>query len=322
MSGRKSSPQSPFSFLTQDFSMKLIAVLIAVFLFFTHRLSLFREKQFTLPLRVLNRQNYIITNPHSTRIRVRIKDREEALQQLLKDDLQAYVDLKESKKAGTYTFPVRLRHLNRPELLKNKEIILKPESLTLRLSRSATKQVPVQADIETPPSDDYRFSYEISPQKVVIRGPSERIRSLREIKTTPLDLSVFRESFRLPVRPVSPDPLIRIIDTKTVQFTGTISEKIETKNIDSLKILSVDLPPRFEIVAPIPALKVIVQGSKRNLKKLVLSSLYGTVDGSLIEAPGRYTLPVSVKAPDGILILDYSPQTLTLLVRRQKGGRP
>jgi hypothetical protein len=119
------------------------------------------------------------------------------------------LDLSDAQ-AGERTYSVRGRNLNLPAGVVFYRAV--PSQLTLHFDQLAVREEPVQTVfVNTPPS--YRIvSQEFAPLKVRIRGSQDRVRTINQVKTDPLDLSgvagekVFHTHLNVG------DPQVRLID--------------------------------------------------------------------------------------------------------------
>ena len=184
--------------ITDNFTYKILAVLIAIFLwFFAHS-----EKTSEITLKV----PILINNMPSDE--VIINDIPRYIEVTLSGPSSAVFSYAESKPAysinliktdvGNYIFNVSPSEFNLPSGIKIETVF--PNSINISLDRIVSRTVDVGVSIVgTPPSGHELKGIITEPDKATIVGPSTVISTINVIMTIPVDISKFRHTITLMV---------------------------------------------------------------------------------------------------------------------------
>ena len=111
-------------------------------------------------------------------------------------------------RAGERTYTIRSSNINLPAGVAFYRAV--PSQITLRFERLMTRDVPVVPLYAKTPEGYHVRSFSVQPEMVRIRGPEERVKSIEQVATDPVDLSgvVGQREFRTHVN--VGDPQVRI----------------------------------------------------------------------------------------------------------------
>ncbi len=140
-------------------------------------------------------------------------------------DTAVVFDLKPVQTAGERTFTVSYSSLNLPRGVTFLRAV--PSQLRVTFDRVASKEVPLQIRISVPQPAGYRIvGQEVSPGKLKIAGPENRVERVEFAQTDSIDLSgvVSRADFR--VHAFVSDPQVRFDGPSIV----TVRVKVEKIN--------------------------------------------------------------------------------------------
>jgi len=196
--------------LAQNLGWKLLALLLAVGLW----LAIAREPEvatsLSVPVEFKNmRDDVDISGNLPDRVRLEVRG---AAGRLSRDNLSAVavvLDLSDAQ-AGERTYSIRGRNLNLPSGVVFYRAV--PSQLTLRFEQLAVKEEPVETVFVNKPGSYRIVSQQFAPLKVRIRGSEDRVRTINQVKTDPMDLSgvagekVFHTHLNVG------DPQVRLID--------------------------------------------------------------------------------------------------------------
>jgi len=172
---------------TQNLGWKLLSLLLAVGLW----LAIAREPEvatsLSVPVEFRNmRDDLDISGNLPDRIRIEVRGPSGRLTRDNLSAVAAVLDLSDAE-AGERTYNIRGRNLNLPPGVVFYRAV--PSQITLRFDQLAVREEPVQPVFLNKPASYHIVSQEFSPMKVRIRGPEDRVQSIHQIKTDPMDLS-------------------------------------------------------------------------------------------------------------------------------------
>lgn len=94
---------------------------------------------------------------------------------------------------------------------------IEPNQLELRLDREVTQILPVKFKLMGEPAAGARVQHvEVIPDRVQVSGPESRLRGLRWLTTSNVNLNGHALDFEETVAVVSPDPLVKIVQPTVV----------------------------------------------------------------------------------------------------------
>jgi YbbR domain-containing protein len=135
----------------------------------------------------------------------------------------AVLDLSDAQ-PGERTYNIRGRNLNLPAGVIFYRAV--PSQLTLHFNQLAVKEEPVQPVFVNKPAGYRLASQQFSPTEVRIRGSEDRVQTINEIKTDPIDLSSVAGEQVFHTHLNVGDPQVRLVDTSSDITVRVKLEKI------------------------------------------------------------------------------------------------
>jgi YbbR domain-containing protein len=172
---------------TQNLGWKFLSLLLAVGLW----LAIAREPEvatsLSVPVEFRNmRDDLDISGNLPDRIRIELRGPSGRLTRDNLSAVAAVLDLSDAQ-AGQRTYDIRGRNLNLPPGVVFYRAV--PSQITLGFNQLAVREEPVQLVFLNKPASYHIVSEEFSPMKVRIRGSEDRVQTIHQVKTDPMDLS-------------------------------------------------------------------------------------------------------------------------------------
>ncbi len=310
-----------FERITENWPAKILSIVAATLLFLFYRISTLQERFINVPLHVVTSTQFVPTSSIPDSVRVTLRGKADTIFLVHQEDIDAFIDLSVYQNAGVYRVPVKV---NRKGATANAdfEIKVSPLELTVTLEKKVTKTVKVSANITGFPAKGYELGqYFLSPQSVQIVGPESRVKGIDSLRTDPVDLNGKSQDFTERVGVAVPDPSIKVAGNEMVQFHGTIHKVIVVKTIEPVDIVALDLDPSLKMQLSSTTGSIQVQGSQLDLENLRQGDATLDVECSTITKPGVYTLKTKPSVPRGLVVLNYTPETVTLTVTKGNSGQ-
>ncbi|NLC71071.1 MAG: YbbR-like domain-containing protein [Desulfuromonadaceae bacterium] len=180
--------------ITQNWSVKLLSLFLALILWFFVTGEQTSEIGFSVPLELKNiPKGLMVVNDVPSVVDVRVSGPRTILSNLRPSDFSLTVDLKGAH-AGVTSFGRLENRIQVPSALKISR--LSPSILDVRLEVIAEATVPVRVPMNGTPPKGYRLSgVEVNPNMVTIQGARNEIKTVREVVTEPINLDGVMESF-------------------------------------------------------------------------------------------------------------------------------
>ena len=184
--------------ITDNFTYKVLAILMAMFLWFFAHSEKTTQVTLKIPI-VLNNlpSDEVIINDVPRYIEVTVSGPSSAI--------FSYVDSKPVYKinliktdVGNYIFNISPSEFNLPGGVKVESIY--PSSINISIDRIVSRVVDVGVSIVGNPETDYELKGIVTePDKVTVIGPSTVISNINVIMTVPVDISKFKNTIALMV---------------------------------------------------------------------------------------------------------------------------
>jgi len=300
----------------ENWPAKAISIALAVILFVYYRQSQLESRFFSLPLRVETGAALAPASAYTRNIRITLRGEKNDIDPIKEEDMAVFIDLSACTSPGTYKAPVQIRREGSALGVEALQIQMDPLEIVLDLDQRLSKYVPLQARTRGFLEPGYELSSSIlDPKEVVIDGPQKLVSSITRMDTEEVELSGRNEDFTLSLKIRNADPLITIRGSGYTEFRGKIRELVMTENIAHIPIRLVGLGEMFEARPDVGEGAVRVEGSQSAFEAGRPVQAVLEADCLSIEAPGEYTLPVTVRVPPEFTLVRSEPETVTLQVR-------
>jgi YbbR domain-containing protein len=307
----------------ENWPAKVLSIAMALILFVFHRMSTMESRFFSVPLVVEVSPSLIPSSSYVRMVRVTLRGDANSVYPILEDDIEAFIDLKKYDAEGSYRAPVQIRKKGSAQGVEALEISVDPMEISLELDRKISKYVPLTANIRGTLAGGYDLiSHTLTPTQVVVDGPMNILGGISELYTDFIDLDGKSEDFSVIVNILNRDPLLTIRGNGTTEFRGFVRRLVPVRNIDQIPILINGLDTRFSAETDVKGGSVRLEGSQGDLDRFVPPEWFLSVDCSLVDDPGTYTLPVQADLPPGLNLIRQDPQEVTVTIFLKNGGSP
>ena len=301
------------SLFTDEWQLKIAALVGAVFTWFFYDMISLEERYLTVPLEVSINETVAPLRSYPEAVKLTVRGRAEDIYLFSDEDFRAFADFSAHDVPGRYAVPISVQSLRSAELLNDIQIDTDPKFLDLAFDWKVTKQVEVTADLKGFPASGFEVAeVRVEPAFVEISAPESVAAPIETVSTIPIPIDGSRNSFSVLAEVA--------IDDKTVSFTGdpivrlyvTVSEVYVEKNFEPLPIeLNHSLSGGTLSITPQTGSLSL---SGRQLLMDGLSAADVSLKVGLPElVPGESVeLPVVPSVPEGTTVLKQTPQTVTV----------
>src|SRR2546423_9605640 len=215
----------------EDWNLKLLALAITLGLWFgvtgqrapaTIRLRGV-QLNFQLPA------NMEISNDPRDEVEVTLTGSKRDLDSLNVRDLVANVDVSGMRPGERVVqlIPGRVVTMELPEGVRIDDI--EPNTVPLRLEPRVEREIEVEARLAGSPPDGYELrAVNITPHKVLVRGPASHVNDLQKALTETIPLEGHKENFPVPQTAIDiPDPKVDVINTVVDVYLEIGEQRIE-----------------------------------------------------------------------------------------------
>lgn len=156
----------------------------------------------------------IILNPVE-RVRVRLRGGDRAIRHLNPVLVDVQVELRDQEK-GVVEVQLQTENVLTPEGIE--VVSIEPNSLRLQLDEETRRLLPVRARLVGEPAQGAQVTGRprIRPPQVLVHGPATLVGTLDYLETSPVSLDGRFQDFEESTLVISPDPLIKILESPVV----------------------------------------------------------------------------------------------------------
>lgn len=310
--------------LTENLGVKVIAFVVAVFIWFNASGQQQMVRLRTVPLVIGNLPDSLtVTGSVTDRVEIRVTGTRRQLLTLGFKRVHALIDLSGAR-PGRQRVTLSPGNIQIPSGMDRRNVsVISPSFVDLQIERLVTKRVQASLTTAGRISDDLVMlddGLSLEPAWITVRGPESTVGRVRTIPTRPFDLARVRESTTRAVA-LDFDPTLLQCDPREVTVTVEVSEKGQRVLANIPPTVLVDSDDLDAVVMP-NAVSITLEGPVAMLDTLssgdvsVLLNLTG-------RSAAQYTLAPEVIVPAGIELVGISVDSLIVrLSDRQGSGAP
>lgn len=297
-------------FLTQDVSLKVLALLIAFFMWVVAVLDRTYNVRVVVPIATATadaRQIIPDIDVKSTVVTLEGKGRD--LLGVKPRQLAFRLEVPEGK-VGTRQIQLSPAALKLPPDVRVRA--LDPDNVEMKLSAASSRTVAVQVPTRGTPLTGVALAINDPPAQVKLSGSEENLRAAPAVMTETLDLATVTEPGRRRLRVLSPDAGRYTVAPESVDVLISL-EKEGARIFLGLPVAAVGVDPQRVEIDPAEA-QIAVAGPGSRISSLKQSDIVAQVKVSGL-APGEYQLAPEITLPPGFRVVKCEPQTFDVIVK-------
>ncbi len=302
-------------FLATRNGLRLLALGAAVVVWYAIRAATSNATLITdIPLTIQPPADWSVVAGSAKTVDVAFLGTRNDLRYLNREMIKATVDARVHEDTRPLTVTLSAAHINAPGSARID--FIRPATITFRLDRRITKQVPVTVETQNLLPDGYETEkMVVTPATVELSGPAQILDQIESIRTVPVDLDGRIRSInkrRLPLVPGENFADVRI-DPPAVTLDLTIVERSVSLVFPDLPIMALLPPGRSGQAELDPEVATLtVKGRPELIKNLSAGDLRLFVDAGEASGPGPDTLPIRAVLPNGVTRVRTEPATATV----------
>jgi YbbR domain-containing protein len=303
--------------VSENWSLKLLAALLAALTFFAIRGATSYEERYDVPVEIEVEPGIAILDQNPRTVEVSVRGSREDLARLDESRIKVVLRCKATDPTGSERLIVGRNHLEGLESVRVERI--RPSVVMLSFDREAEKQVPVAKPKVTGEPLVGKVEIEYEPRFVSVRGPKRRL-TIEEVYTEPVDVDGKVESFTKTVRVVPPgDTWVSRIEPSEITVNVRITKRtvsLTWPRIPILALVRTDGVKRVEIDPANVSLEL--EGRAELMDDITNKAVRVLVDCQDMDPDATYEAPVVVHLPPD-LDVKYAvvPDTVKVTVRRR-----
>ena len=296
--------------LTRDISLKVVALLLAGFLWVVAVLDRTYNVRATVPVTVgkppakqvvpdIDVKNTVATLEGKGRDLLGVRTRLLAFQLEIPDGKVGTRQLQLSPAALRLPPDVRVRALN-------------PDNVELKLSAAVSRLVGVQVPTRGQPTSGVALSVNEPPAQVKLSGTDEEVKLAPSVTTETLDLAAVTEPGRRRLKVILPEEGQYSVEPESVDVVIAL-EKEGARIFLGLPVGAAGADAQRVEIAPTEA-QIAVAGPASRIGSLKQSDISAQINVSGLR-PGDYQLAAEISLPPGFHLVKCEPQLFDVTVR-------
>jgi YbbR domain-containing protein len=307
-----------WKFILRNFGFKIVAVVMALLLWFHVATEKVYEYTKSFPVEMSNvPEGLVLAREVPKEVQVKIQGKgKELLKLLLMEKRILRIDIGDFR-AGENNYDLKPEEIPMPEgLYLRVEEIESPKSIRINLDRLMEKKVPILSRITMVPEEGYIASGEVSlqPQEVSISGPRGFLRNITSIETEKRVLENVTEvvSDRIGLTP--PEGYNVKLSFNEVNFSAGV-QKAVGKEITGVPVEIVNLARGRKVEVRPESISVVVFGGENVVNRLTRDEIKVMVDCANAKRNEEAKLQPQVKLPPLVSLIRTEPDSLVVTIR-------
>jgi hypothetical protein len=303
-----------FISITDNWSAKILCLMLAVGLFIFQRINTMDSKGFDVPLTIIQNSEFVPTKRLPEYVRVTVKTTKDDLSSISENDISVSVDLSSYSSTGVYNVPIDLHPSVSVMYLDTIEINIRPDDLKVTLDKKDGKYFSVQPIYKGSVAPGYDLAEQVvTPAKIWVEGPAAVVDSLRFIPTEQIDITGRSSDISRVVKIGELDSSL-LTNTATVQYTAKINSILKTYEWREIPILFKNLDKKFKIKDGEYLGSINLQGNILLIENYKVESGALYADCSEITETGEYELPVIANVSSDFQVLSSDPSVISVVI--------
>lgn len=292
-------------------ALKIVSVFISVFLWFYVLNSEPQEITKQMKIEFISPDGLAVSAMNFSTINVELRGARAFINEILPREEKVVVNLNKYPYKKGKDFTIHIGPNDIPIPFGVDVLSVTPNALSVRLDREIKKYVPIKVNLVGGlPSELKMVKQDINPNRVMLQGPVELMRSIGTAKTVPIDISELEGEGEVKTTLADIDERISYDREQPISFTYDIKAKKANLTLKNI-------PIRFLSSSK------ILKASSRKVSLDVLAPEGMSIRSSQVqvvadipdESKGNVEIKLKANLPDGVHLLQINPQSINVTVR-------
>jgi len=304
------------AFMSSDSGLQLFSVAFALGLWlFVNAGQKAVERTVRVPLEFRNvAADVMVTSPSQRQVEVQVVGPPTLLSTMDPDHLKVVLDL-DGARPGTSAFRLSPDLIDPPRGVRITRI--RPSLMTLKLETVAESSLPVEVRLGGKVPFGYRVKrVEVKPETVKVRGPAQELKRMVSAETLPFELEASRGQIAREVRLTTAGKPLSFSPDR-VRVTVTLEEELMTRGFRR-EVRAKNFSGAYSVSPNQVYLRL--SGPKRILEPFQLEEAQAYLDLAGL-GPGSYTLPLSLRLPPEVKVVEQTPVRFQVKIARPKRSK-
>lgn len=301
--------------LLEDWAQKVLCLVLAIVIYVFHIVATLDRKSFTVPLKV-EAQGLMMPNSDVPRyVKITVRSTAENMPVITSAGFSAALKLNDFTEAGSVSVPVSVSISPELMLLDPLEYSVTPDTINLTLDSREIAYIPVKPALSGEVEHGYMISQlEANPSTVKVIGPASVLNKVTHIDTKKVIVSGAAKTFSKETKVDNINAKLNVEAEGDIRVTVTVQPASDTRSFSGIVPALTGLSESLEVVGDVPAVTLRLAGTVPVLEGYSYTEKTVTADCSEIQEPGTYDIPVFVRVPANLSLVEKSPETISITV--------
>ncbi len=298
-------------FKTKNIKWVLLFIVLSVCAVLIRPYISFEEIEILIPVEATNiPKGLTLTGPPLRSIEAHVRCPVYMVKELSNPAIRYRIDFSGAA-AGVFSVKIEQQRIAIPENVSVTSI--NPLLLAVRIDNEIVRLLPVEIAISGKTDAGFYISHtSVEPSSVFLRGPEHILSKMKKVKTKPVDVSGFSESFKKETSFDIHEELHVISPDKVTTITVFIEEIVESRTFSNIFVQGKNTSYAYTITPPV--INIEIQGTVNNLEKLrVKDDIHIFIDLNGLE-PGDYVRRASIIIPIKTTLVGAQPEKFTIKI--------
>ena len=297
----------------RNLGLKMLAVLLAVVLWFTIAGEHVVERSLRVPLEFRNvPQALEIVGTTPDTVDVRVRGSSALLSRVQSGEIVAVLDLGNAR-PGARIFAIRADEVRAPFGIEIAQV--SPATLSLDLEKSAQRSVPVIPATQGDPAAGFVVTRKMAqPPTITIVGPETRVRQISEATTEPVSVAGARSRVQDTVNIGVIDSTVRLLEPQSATVVIDIAPApVDGQLVDvAVKVRNLESGRHAQVTPAV--VRLGIRGNRDSVANARSDAAAAFVDLAGL-ATGRYNLRVQVDPTEKFGVVAIDPAVVAVTVK-------
>jgi len=314
-------PHNITHFIFNHWHIKVLSLISAILIVYFNNITSLETRVIAVPLEVRLPLEHVPTSAPPASVRVNLRGEGDEIVGILSEDIVAFIDLSGYDSAGVYQPAIQIERRAQAVDIEPLQITSDPATLSVRLEEKATKEVPVEIEIQGESPEGYQLTEtRVAPPLITLTGPRNIIERTNSISTELIDITRQTSDGSIEAEIIISGAYVESLSGTTINVFFEVLEVPIEKTVDGVDINVANLANRFDVTFNSSESRITVSGTPSTLETLNNENVYLLIDAGTIRNPGAYILSTIPQIPAGmsdIEIVSYEPGVVPLQIIRR-----
>ena len=309
-------------FFTKNYKPLLASFILAVLLWAVVTTDKVYVTRIEVPLKIVRlAKGRVLLNTPPEKVVLEVRGKGRALIGLMFFNTAFKLELPEVDRSVTIDLMDYKNGFNIPREMNITVVnVISPKKLKLEVDTYVEEYKPVELISEVIPSAGYiLMDVQLEQDSVLLSGPQSIVEHVDYISNEPLNRKDVKYPFTEVVKLIEPKPGITHLKPEAVKVTFQIEQLVE-RSVYNIPIQIVGVPDDLIASAIPPTISLRIKGGESLVSSLKAEEITVVFNYARDHQPGRMQYPVDVETPQGISVVEMSPELFRLQLKKKESA--